>query len=425
MVGFASIDGLRLRMNDALKPFSSAPFRYLFLGRTVAFLGTAIAPVAIAFAVLDLNGSAGDLGLVLAARSLPMVAFVLVGGVVADRLPRQLVLVVSNGLSAGTQAAVATLLLTGNATIGWLMLLGALNGASSAFLYPAVAGITPQTVAAPLLQQANAALRLGQNAAFIGGSAVAGFLVAAIGSGWSLAVDAGTYALGAVLLFRIRLPRSQRVDSRETATAWADLREGWVEFRSRRWVWVVVVQFTFVNVALACGLTTLGPVIADDTVGRQVWGLVLAAQTAGMILGGLLALRIRPVRPLRLGVTTAALIVPLLAALAFAPQALPLIVAAAAAGVGIEVFAVAWDLSLQQHIPPDRLSRVASYDMLGSFVFIPVGYVVAGPLSEMFGITATVTACATIALAATLAALAVPDVRELRRTDVAAPTVAE
>jgi MFS family permease len=408
-------------VTGALEPFRSAAFRYLFLGRLVSYLGTAIAPVAIAFAVLDLTGSAGDLGLVLAARSLPMVAFVLAGGVVADRLPRQLVLVAANGLSAVTQAIVATLLLTGNASIGSLMALEALNGASSAFLFPAVAGITPQTVTPTLLQQANASLRLGQNAAFISGSAVAGFLVAAVGSGWSLAVDAATYALGAVLLSRIRLSRGDRIEAAGTTTAWADLREGWTEFRTRTWVWVVVVQFMFVNVALACGFTTLGPVIADDTVGRRVWGLVLAAQAGGMILGGLLALRVRPVRPLRFGVISAALIVPLLAALAFAPQALPLVLCAAAAGVGIEVFSVAWDLSLQQHIPPDRLSRVASYDVLGSFVFIPVGYVVAGPLSDVFGVTTTVAACAAIALVATLASLSVRDVWSLRRTDLDRP----
>jgi MFS family permease len=403
-----------------LEPFRSAAFRSLFAGRFVCFLGNAIAPVAVAFAVLDLTGSAGDLGLVLAARSLPMIVFVLIGGVVADRLPRQFVLVATNGLSALTQAIAAGLLLTGNATIASLLLLEALNGASSAFLFPAVAGITPQTVAPTLLQQANAALRLGQNAAWIGGSAVAGFLVVAVGSGWSLAADALAYALGALLLSRIRLPRSDRAVA---TSALRDLRDGWAEFRARTWVWVIVVQFTFVNLAIACGFSTLGPVIADETVGRRVWGLVLAAQAAGMILGGLAALRVRPLHPLRFGVIASALIVPILVALAFAPQALPLVLCAAASGFGIEVFSVAWDLSLQQHVPPDRLSRVAAYDVLGSFVFIPIGYVLAGPLSEAFGVTTTATACAVVALGATLTSLSVRDVRTLRRTDVDSPSL--
>lgn len=402
-------------MTGALEPFRSAAFRYLFVGRLVSFLGTAIAPVAVAFAVLDLGGSAGDLGLVLAARSVPMVVLLLVGGVVADRLPRQLVLVASNGLSALTQAAAAALLLTGNASIPSFMALEAVNGASNAFLFPAVLGITPQTVAPPILQQANASLRLGQNAALIGGSAVAGFLVATIGSGWSLAVDATTYALGALFLSRIRLPRGDRIVG---GNALRELREGWTEFRARTWVWVIVVQFTFVNLAIACGFTTLGPVIADDTFGRRVWGLVLAGQAAGLILGGLLALRVRPVRPLRFGVALTVLIAPLLAALALAPRTLPLVLCAAAAGIGIEVFSVAWDLSLQQHIPPDRLSRVYSYDALGSYVFIPIGYVAAGPLSNAFGIAATVAGCAVLTLAATIASLLVRDVRDLRRTDV-------
>ncbi len=401
-------------MNGGWRPFRSVAFRYLFLGRFVSFLGNAIAPIAISFAVLDLTGSAGDLGLVLAARSLPMLLFVLVGGVVADRLPRQLVLVASNIVSAATQAAAAALLVTDNAGISSLMVLEALNGTSSAFLFPAAAGITPHTVAPPLLQQANALLRLGQNAAMIGGSAVAGVLVASVGSGWSLAADAVTFALSAVLLARIRLPRGDRV---EASSALGDLREGWTEFRSRTWVWVVVVQFTFVNMALVCGDATLGPVIADETVGRRVWGLVLAAQTAGMVLGGLIAMRVRPLRPLRFGVTAGLLIVPLLGTLAFVPETVPLILCAVAAGIGIEVFSVTWDLSLQQHIPPERLSRVASYDMLGSFVLMPVGYVVAGPLSSAFGVSTTVAGCAAIALGATLASLSVREVRQLRRTD--------
>jgi MFS family permease len=406
-------------VSGALEPFRSPAFRFLFVGRFVSYLGTAIAPVAVAFAVLDLGGSASDLGLVLAARSVPMIVFVLVGGVIADRLPRQFVLVASNGLSAVTQAAAAALLLSDNASIASLMALEAVNGASNAFLFPAIVGITPQTVSPPVLQQANASLRLGQNAAFIGGSAVAGFLVATIGSGWSLAIDAASFALGALFLSRIRLPRGDRIVG---GSALRELREGWTEFRARTWVWVIVVQFTFVNLALACAFTTLGPVIADDTVGRRVWGLVLASQAIGLILGGLLALRVRPPRPLRFGVAFSVLIAPLLGALAFAPQALPLVLCAVAAGIGIEVFSVTWDLSLQQHIPSDRLSRVASYDLLGSFVFIPVGYVAAGPLSDAFGITATVAGCAVLALAGALGSLFVRDVRDLRRTDVdAAP----
>ena len=404
-------------MSGALEPFRSPAFRFLFVGRFVSYLGTAIAPVAVAFAVLDLGGSASDLGLVLAARSVPMIVFVLVGGVIADRLPRQFVLVASNGLSAVTQAAAAALLLSDNASIASLMALEAVNGASNAFLFPAIVGITPQTVSPPVLQQANASLRLGQNAAFIGGSAVAGFLVATIGSGWSLAIDAATFALGALFLSRIRLPRGDRIVG---GSALRELREGWTEFRARTWVWVIVVQFTFVNLALACAFTTLGPVIADDTVGRRVWGLVLASQAIGLILGGLLALRVRPPRPLRFGVAFSVLIA-LLGALAFAPQALPLVLCAVAAGIGIEVFSVTWDLSLQQHIPSDRLSRVASYDVLGSFVFIPVG---TSPrsLSAAFGITATVAGCAVLALAGALGSLFVRDVRDLRRTDVdAAP----
>lgn len=401
-------------MTRSLAPFVNAPFRWLAAGRFVSMLGTAIAPIALAFAVLDLTGSATDLGLVLAARSIPLVLFVLVGGVVADRLPRHHVLLASNLVSSVCQATAATLLLTGNATIELLIPIEVAAGASSAFLWPALVGLTPQTVPAPVLQQANALLRLANNGALIGGSAVAGLLVAAVGPGWGLAADAVTYTLGALCLSRIRLPATDRV---EAGNALSELRAGWSEFRSRQWVWVVVLSAAFSNMAVSGGLNTLGPVIADDTIGRAGWGLVLSALTVGMVLGGLLALHLRPARPLFVGMSLVLLVGPLLLVLAVRPG-LPLLLGTALlAGVGLEVFGVYWDLSLQQHIPPDRLSRVASYDAFGSFIFMPVGQVVAGPLAAVIGVRNTITAAAVLIVVANGLALLSPGVRGLRRTD--------
>ncbi len=398
----------------ALAPFQSRPFRLLFGGRLADNVANAVAPIALAFAVLDLGGGATVLGLVLAARTIPMVLFVLFGGVVADRFPRNLVLVAANAVSAGTQALVAVLLLTGTADLWHLAAIEAVNGVSSAFMMPASSGLTPQTVPANQLQPANALLRLGHNFSFVTGSAAGGALVALSGSGWAFAVDAVLFGIGAVLLGRIHLPANARL---VTASVLTDLREGWTEFRSRTWLWVVVVQFAFVNAAWSGATSALGPVVADETIGRAAWGLVLAALTTGMFVGGLLALRGRWDRPLLVGTLAVLLEVPLLMVLGLQPSVLPLLLAAFVAGVGFETFGVAWDVSMQSNIPADRLSRVYSYDWFGSLVFIPVGLVVAGPLSDLVGVDTTIVGAGLLVTAATLGALAVPSVRNLRRVD--------
>jgi predicted MFS family arabinose efflux permease len=401
----------------ALAPFRSRPFRLLFGGRLTDNLANAVAPIALAFAVLDLGGSPTVLGLVLAARTLPMVLLVLFGGVIADRLPRHLVLVAANVVSAGTQALVAVLLLTGTADLWHLAAIEAVNGVSSAFMMPASSGLTPETVPPDQLQPANALLRLGHNFSFVTGSAAGGALVAISGSGWAFAADAVLFAIGAALLGRIRLPHSARLESN---TVLADLREGWSEFRSRTWLWVIVVQFAFVNAATSGATNALGPVVADDTIGRAAWGLVLASMTAGMFAGGLLALRGRWERPLMVGTAAILLDVPVLLVLGIAPQTVPLMVAAFVAGLGFETFGVAWDVAMQSNIPADRLSRVYAYDWFGSLVFIPVGLALAGPVSALVGVRPTIVGAAVVVAVATLTALAVPSVRNLRQADAAA-----
>src|SRR6266513_3683499 len=193
-------------------PLGQRPFRLLFLGRTTSFIGNAFANVALAFAVLDLTGSKADLGYVLAARSLPQVIFLLVGGIWADRLPRHLVMVTSNLASGASQGAIALLLLTGHAQVWHLMALAAVNGTSSAFFFPASTGIVPQTVPKPLLQSANAILRLGQNGSYIFGAALGGLVVAATNPGVGIAADAATFFLAALWTALIRLPRELRME---------------------------------------------------------------------------------------------------------------------------------------------------------------------------------------------------------------------
>jgi MFS family permease len=394
-------------------PLREREFRLLFAGRTVSLVGNAIAPVALAFAVLDLTGSKTDLGLILTAREVPLVVFLLVGGIWADRLPRNRVMVGANVVSGVSQAGAAALLIAGHAEIWHLAVLAAFNGGASAFFFPAVAGVIPQTVPATLLQQANALLALAMNSAVIGGAAVGGLLVAAFGSGWAIAIDAATYVAGAVFISLMRLPAIQPNESKSFLR---DLATGWHEFRSRTWLWVIVLQFSFLLMVCVGGFAVLGPAVADAELGgAKAWGAILTGQAAGLVVGGLLGLRFRPRRML-VAATVGILGVPLpLIALGF-PLPVPVIVAVAfVAGVGNEVFGLMWQTTMQQEIPADKLSRVYSYDALGSIALVPVGYAIAGPLADAIGVRATLWGAAAIGIAVTLPVLAVRDVQRLER----------
>ncbi len=251
----------------ALAPLRYGAFRMLAAGGLISMVGNAMAPVALAFAVLDLTGSVTSLGLVVGARSVANVVFLLLGGVLADRLPRRAVMVGSAALSGASQAAVATLVLTHTATTGLLMVLSAVNGTVAAANLPASAAILPQTVPDGIRQQANAIARLGLNTASIGGASAGGLIVATVGPGWGLAADAASFLIAGCLFALIRAPAAS-VRAAPRASTLGQLREGWTEFVSRTWVWVVVLGFMFLNAAWAGGTQVLGPVVADATIGR-------------------------------------------------------------------------------------------------------------------------------------------------------------
>jgi predicted MFS family arabinose efflux permease len=279
------------------------------------------------------------------------------------------------------------------------------------FFFPASQGIVPQTVPMSLLQPANALLRLTLNATNIGGAALGGAVVAVAGPGWALAFDAATYGAGAVLLLPMTIVAPERVGD---ASFLGELRAGWHAFRSRTWIWVVVLGFGFSNAAEASALNVLGPVIAKESLGgASAWGAILAAQGVGLVLGGLVALRIHPRRPLLLGVSAVVLFIPVIALLALRAPWQAIALSALLAGVGIELFGVFWELSLQGHVPNDVLSRVSAWDALGSWVLMPAAYAVVGPISELIGITATLWACCAISAVAILAQLLSREVREL------------
>jgi MFS family permease len=396
-------------------PLGEREFRLLFLGRTVSFVGSAVAPVGLAFAVLDLTGSKSDLGLVLAARSIPQIVFLLLGGVWSDRLPRHRVMVASSLLSGASQAGVAVLLLTHTAEVWHLAALAAANGAAAAFFFPASTGIVPETVPTKLLQAANALLRLSRNAILIVGSAAGGLLVAGVGPGWTIAIDAASFALGAVFIGGMTLTGTP---AGERASFMSELREGWDEFRSRTWLWAIVLQFSLVNAVVSGAFGVLGPVVADTRLGgAAAWGFILSLESAGLVLGGVFALRFRPQRMLLAATIGVLFTAPELVALGIPLPTLAIAGVAFVAGAGIETFGVLWDTAMQQTIPVRTLSRVSSYDALGSFVLMPVGQAAAGPAAAALGVRGALYAAAATVLVTTLAVLAVRDVRTLRRRD--------
>jgi len=391
-------------------------FRRYFVGQATSYLGDGLLPVAISFAVLDLTGSASDLGLVLAARMVPVVAFLLVGGVWADRLPRHLVMVASDVVRGGAQAVLAVLLLTGRAELWHLLVLSALYGAAEAFWRPASTGLLPTVVSPGRLQQANALMAVTVNLAYVVGPAIAGVLVAGAGAGTAIAVDAATFAVSTAALLGLQVPAVART-ARVTSFA-AELKEGWGEFVSRTWLWVMVAFFALFLLVVTAPLMVLGPAVADRNLGGAgPWGAIAAAIGIGTIAGSALAARVRPRRPM---LVTALL----LAGTGLTPAALALLLPMPAiaafgflAGAAEGFMEVIWITRMQERVPQAALSRVSAYDTVGSFVFMPIGLALAGPVAAAAGTRATLLGAAAFAVASAVAAALVPSVRDLRRLD--------
>jgi MFS family permease len=392
-------------------PLGLPAFRAYWAGRTISLVGNALAPVAVAFAVLHLGGDAAALGLVLAARGLPQALLLLFGGVVSDRHPRQRVLVVACVVSGAVQAAAAGVVVGGVATIAVLAAVEAVHGAVSAFTMPAMSGIVPVIVPREQWQAANALSSAGRTGAIMLGPALGGFLVATAGPGWGLAVDAATFLVAAGCFARLRLPARERLPASSTL---ADLRAGWAEFTARTWLWVVVAAFFVLNALFAGAWMTLGPVLAAGTVGAEGWGLALAALAVGMVVGTLLVVRGSWEHPLRAGMSGALLIAVPIAALGISPPLAVLMLAAAVGGIGFDLFAITWETVMQEQIPADTLSRVFSYDMLGSMLAVPAGQVVIGAAAGAFSPRPVVLAAAALYVATAMLALFTPAVWGLR-----------
>ncbi|MDP9845467.1 MFS transporter [Streptosporangium lutulentum] len=390
-------------------------FTLLLAARTISVLGSSFAPVALAFGILALPGAtATTLSVVLAAEALPTVAFMLVGGVIADRLPRHRVMMAGETINAGAFFCLAAMLLTGWTPLPALVAAAAISGIAIAILFPALTGIIPDVVPADRLQTANALLGLGANISRVAGLVLGGATVVLLGGGWALVVSGAMFAVAAVLVAALRLTPAQRSAS-ERHSVLADLRDGWREFISRQWLWVVVAQFSVLVMAVQAAHGVLGPLMAKEHLGgAAAWSAILAGEAIGMIGGVFVALRLRPRRPI------------LVATLLTPPTALPylllglgaplwmIIIGAVVMGVCFDIFGVLWSTTMQREIPADSLSRVSSYDALGSLMFGPIGLLLAGPLAILTGPKPALLGCAAIVVLASLAALLSPEVRRLR-----------
>jgi MFS family permease len=341
-----------------------------------------------------------------------MMICLLLGGVVADRLPRHQVIIASDGLQAIAQAVSAFLILTDHALIWELVVLAVVRGVGFGFYMPAAQGLLPQTVSSEDLGQANAISSVGSQTAQIGGATLGGILVAFAGPGWGLAADAASFAAAGFLRVWMRFAALPATASKNIIS---DLHEGWHEFISRRWLWVVVVQFSGIAAISVGVLTVLGPVVAQAHLGgARNWGIIMSAYAAGSILCGLIMIRFRFGRALMAGLLCGQAFALFLFALAV-PLAVPLVTATAfLAGVGTQVFDVGWATTMQQQIPQRILSRLSAYDILGSIALTPLGIVAEGLLAKAYGADVVLTIGGALIVALTIAVLCVGDVRHLR-----------
>lgn len=371
-------------MRSYLRVLRHRDFRKLFLGQAASMLGDQVVIVALALFITRRTGSPTDLGLVLAAQSLPLVALILFGGVWADRLARHRLMIACDLIRALLHGALATLIFTGAVTVWQMVVIEALFGAARAFFQPAYTGLLPQTIPDGEIQEARALTQASENIAILLGPALATALVLGVGAGEAFALDAATFLLSALLLAGLR-PRP-RGEPEPAASVLAELRDGWVEVRSRTWVWATIAAFTGAVFCLYAQWYALAPLIARRGYGNAgLFGVLEALSGAGALIASAIAVLWRPAHPLRVGLALT-LIWPLqgiaLALLAPVELLVPLVILS---GFGFSLMMIWWETALAVHIPAAALSRVSAYDWMGSLALLPAGFAVAGPLAGTFG----------------------------------------
>jgi MFS family permease len=397
-----------------LAPFAVRAFRLLWIGQTVSTAGTALTRIALVFAILKLGGGAADIGYITAIQTLTTLVFTVTGGVWADRLRRNRVMLSADVLRAVVQGALALLLLSGHARIWELGVGAAVFGAATAFFDPASGGLLPETLPKDQLQGGNALINFGGSFFSVVGPALAGVLIAAFSPGLVFAIDALSFVVSSVSLGLLRVPSRPMPAS---TPFWQDLGTGWREVTLRPWYWTTLIAHSLWNAAMAA-YYVLGPVIAANRLGgASRWGILAACWAAGGIAGGIITLYAKPKHPLV--AANLALIVTILPMLAIAPplQVWVIGVAAFAAGIGLFFLQSVWSATMGQLIPNEIRSRVESYDWLISLVAMPAGFAVVGPLAAHIGNATTLIICSAFIAIPCALTLLVPGVRAIHRNE--------
>ncbi len=398
-------------------------FRLFWIGQSLSDVGDGIITVGIALFVIQLTGSATDVGLVLAAQALPLVVLAPVGGVWADRLPRDRLMIATNLVRAALHGLLAILIFSGSPEVWVIVAIEAAFGSAEAFARPAGTALLPQTVPEAEIQEANALMSVSTCVAEFAGPALATALVLGVGAGAAFAVDAGTFAFAALLLLGVHLrARGPVLGAAEEASVWSEIRDGFGEVRSRAWVWATLAAF---SIALFTGLATwevLGPVVGRQQYGHlAVFGVVSAAFGAGTIVGSLLAIRWRPRYPMRTGFLFCIVWPAAFLLYALGVTQWVVLPTAAFGGGGVALFEVWWLTALAQRIPPSRLSRVTSFDWMLSLGLLPLGYLLAGPLASAIGAQTVLLGGAAIAVAVTALGLLPRETRMLEQAETLSP----
>jgi MFS family permease len=402
----------RPQFRDAAELLRHRDFAKLFGAHLVAWFGTSMAPIAMAFGVLRVTGSARDTGMVIASQTAAQIAVLLFGGVVADRVSRRRVMVSADLLAMTSQATMAVAFITDHAHVPLMMALMACNGIALAFHQPALVGFIPQVVKPEKLQAANALLGTARSGAYALGAAFAGVSVALFGSGPTIAIDAAGFGVAAVLVSRIAV--SPALQAR-ASTLLDDLKSGWTEFVSHRWLWVIVLQFSLVVAAGQSVYGLIGPTVANESMGGAPdWGFISAAFGVGTLCGGFLAMRLNVVRPMRAATLCVFVFAAPALLLATTTTVWMVAIGAFAHGVCGQIFGVLWNTTLHRKIPPHMLSRVSAYDALGSFALAPLGIIAAGVSIEALGTQTTALIAVAMIVVPTSLALLDSDVRRMR-----------
>lgn len=398
-------------------------FRFLFLARSVSNFGNGVAPIALAFGVLSLPGAdERSLSLVTGTQMVPVVVFMLLGGVVADRFGRAQLVGGTDIIGSVVVAISGILLITDHASVIQLCVSGFIFGVLNALWYPAFSGLMPEIVPQEKLQSANSLLGFGANVGFTSGASSAGVIVGLAGPGWGLLTDALTFFVAGLLVWQLRLPRSE--EQREAAkreSMITQLHDGWREFIARKWFVIIVVAFAFFNLCFEGFLGVLAPLqMKEQYNGARSMSAMIFGWGVGALLGIVVSMRVKPRRPLVLAMSVMPLLGAWMIGTALALPLWLLVILGIGAGVGLEVFIVMWMTTFHSHIPTEVMSRVGAYDAFGSNVLAPLGLFLAGPFAHFAGTRSALLFAGMFGTAACLLALLSREVRSVR--SVTAPT---